>query len=251
MKLSELLQFVSLLAEKRGISKPFIVGGIPRDKLLKKYNDFTDIDITTGDAGVHYLAKELATILNVRTNDYKVLPDGHAQIMIEDLKLDFSSNFKVPGIANIIRDAGVTNPSEMHKELYSRDFTCNAALMTMGLDKILDPTGLAVNDIKSKIIKTCLPPNVTFGYDYNRIARAIYFSAKLGFDIDNEIIEWVKTNPQAITKIKQKYLVKKLKEALKHDEKRTVAAVDKMGIWQHVPPLKEIMPFMYKSPERV
>ena len=48
MELLDLLEFLTVLAEKKGMSPPYIVGGIPRDKLLKRFNDLGDIDITTG-----------------------------------------------------------------------------------------------------------------------------------------------------------------------------------------------------------
>ena len=54
----------------------------------------------------------------------------------------------------MLQESGIKEISAMHEELYSRDFTCNTVLMSLDLKRILDPTGLAINDIQSKIIKT-------------------------------------------------------------------------------------------------
>ena len=48
MELLDILEFLTVLAEKKGMSPPYIVGGIPRDKLLKRFNDLGDIDTTSG-----------------------------------------------------------------------------------------------------------------------------------------------------------------------------------------------------------
>ena len=60
MKLKDLLTLISNVAKKENLSTPFIVGGIPRDKLANRLNSISDIDFTTGNADVHYLAKEIA-----------------------------------------------------------------------------------------------------------------------------------------------------------------------------------------------
>ena len=45
---------------------------------------------------------------------------------------------------------GVKNHSAIMREVYSRDFTCNALLMNFELQKITDPTGNGISDIKNK-----------------------------------------------------------------------------------------------------
>jgi len=243
MKLSELLYAIENIAKKKGLSKPYIVGGLPRDRLLNNLRDINDVDITTGDHTIHILAEDIASRLSGQVN-YDIMPDGHSTISIGDIDIDFSSNFKVPGIGNILRKNGIQTPTEMQKELYSRDFTCNAALMSLDMENITDPTGLAINDIKNRVIKTCLHPDLTFGYDNRRIIRAVYLSAKLDFNIDPEIINWVKSKPDLAGNASDKYLVKKLNKSIKYNLDRTIDALDKMNIWSYIPPIKELSPYM-------
>ena len=243
MKLVELLAAIEKIAADKGLSKPYIVGGLTRDKLMDRIDLINDVDLTTGDGGVVYLAHEVADRLKGYPNfSYEVMKDGHARLTVNDFKIDFSSNFKVPGIESMLAKSGISNPSEMQKELYSRDFTCNAALMTMDLKKIIDPTGLATEDINNKIIKTLLSPELTLGYDNKRIIRVVYLAAKLDFDVDEDIIDWVKKHPQFVANSSLDYLTKKLTKAVEFNPSRVVSLMDEMGLWDHVPLIPELIP---------
>ena len=63
MKLSELLYAIEQIAEEKGLSKPYIVGGLPRDRIIGRKKQINDIDITTGDSNIKLLASELANRL--------------------------------------------------------------------------------------------------------------------------------------------------------------------------------------------
>lgn len=248
MNLREVLSLIGEVAKRKGISTPFVCGGTPRDKLLNRLDQLADLDITTGDASIHLLGQELSK--TIPNSNYKVMPDGHAQITIDKIKIDLSSNFRVPGIKMMLYKAGIKNPTEMQCELYSRDFTCNALLLSLDLKNIFDPTGLGVKDIQRKVIRTCLPAQLTLGSQHKRIVRVVYLAAKLGFDVDPEIIEWVKKNPQFFADAKPKFIADKLQKALDYDKERTVKLLDMMGVWQYVPPLPGLMPYM-NTPGRI
>lgn len=241
MKLSELLLSIKKLATEKDLSIPFIVGGLPRDKLLNRFNDFNDVDITTGDNTIHELARQVAINFKQYIGSYTVMSDGHAKIIMGGLKLDFSSNFEIPGISYILKQNDI-KVSKMSKELYSRDFTCNTALMTMTLDRIIDPTGTAVEDISNKIIKTCLDPKLTLGFDNNRIVRALYLSAKLDFDVDENIISWISANPDAVRNIKPDYMVKKIRKGLKYNRAKVIDFINKTNMKNLIPPMEEFLP---------
>ncbi|HVI40985.1 MAG TPA: hypothetical protein VM577_10015 [Anaerovoracaceae bacterium] len=251
MRLSQLLAAIDKVADDKGISTPYVCGGVPRDRVLKRTNDINDIDLTTGDQGIHYLAKEIAIKFRSNNTSYFVMPDGHARVMLGGLKLDFSSNFRIPGINEILKDKGIADPTEMQMELYSRDFTCNALLMTMDMKQILDPTGLGVKDIQAGIIKTCLDPKITLGFDNKRVARVIYLAAKLGFKVDQEVADWIKENPASIANARPQYLAKKLAKAISYNKERTVALLDEMKLWPYVPPMKSLTPYMIGNIKRL
>ena len=235
MKITELLSTITDVANSKGLSQPYIVGGLVRDKILNRVGQFNDIDITTGDSGIHFLAKFVAEKLDKYGAVYQVMADGHARIIFGNLKLDFSSNFKVPGIRKILSNAGIEDPSEMMMELYSRDFTCNAALMTLDLKDILDPTGLAIEDINNRVIKTCLPPRLTLGFDRKRVIRVPYLAAKLDFSVDKDIVSWIRKNPGAMNTVEAKYVVKKLVKAIKYNKEKTIQVLNELNLWHDIP----------------
>ena len=242
MNIKELLSLIADLAKKGGISTPFICGGTPRDKLLNRLDELVDLDITTGDSSIHVLGEKLnQTIPN---SNYKVMPDGHSQITIDKFKVDLSSNFLVPGIKMMLYRAGIENPTNMQCEIYSRDFTCNALLLSLDLKNILDPTGLGVKDIEKKVIRTCLPAKLTLGSQHKRIVRVVYLAAKLGFEVDPEIISFVRKNPQLFGDAKPKFISEKLQKAINADKEKTIQILDAMGVWKYIPPLPDLLPFM-------
>lgn len=236
MPLSLLLKLLFQVSQETGASHPLIVGGAPRDKVVGNLKQsFNDIDITTGDRTVFPLAKEFGIKLK------KHLPiimkqalDGHISIYLPELKIDFSSNFKVPGIEQILIKKGI-KPTEMQQELYSRDFFCNTLLMSLDFKKVKDLTGEAIKDIENKRIRTCLTPELTFKFNTNRIIRTVYLSAKLNFDVSQDIIDWVKVNPSYMLKSETEYLQKNIDKALEYDADRTIYLLDKMDLWDHVP----------------
>lgn len=247
MKLKELLKLMESIQKRSKVSQPFICGGTPRDKILGRLNKIEDLDITTGDASVQILSKELSIRLQKSLNiTTKQMNDGHSSIYLGDFKVDFSSNFNVPNIEKILQKMGIKKPTSLQKELFSRDFTCNALLMTLDLKTIVDPTRRGFNDIKDKMIRTCLSPEVTLTTNKNRVARAIYLAAKLGFEIDPKIVEWVRAHPDSIRISSPKSLAEKLNKAILANPAVTTYYLDQMGLWKHIPITKELYPYYVK-----
>lgn len=239
MKLKETLQILAKIAKIHNIHNPYICGGVPRDKFMGKSINIVDIDITNGYADIAELAKKFSIALNA---NIKTLPDGHSSVYFENIKYDFSTNFIVPNVDKYLYKRGITNPTEIQKEQFSRDFTCNTLLMTLDLKKIVDPTHIGIKDIENKLVRTCLGPGISFGYDPNRIVRAIYMAAKLDFDIDDTIKAYVLKNPDEVKKIRPKYVAKKLVAAAKYDRKKTIDLLTEMKIWNNIVIPHELIP---------
>lgn len=235
------------IASEKKYSQPFICGGTPRDKYLKRLDNISDLDLTTGDRSIHALAKDASAVLGQKYQiSTKVADDGHASIHIGDLKMDFSSNFVVPGIEKILAAQGLTKLTPMQKELYSRDFTCNALLMSFDLKTILDPMNRALKDIQAKRIVTCLDPSITFTSNKNRVARSIYLAAKLDFEVDEKIINWVKTHPESIRFGSDHALTQKLNKALDYNPEKTLKLLGEMNLWNHIPISERLYPYYIK-----
>lgn len=247
MELPQLLSLVKEIAQKSGITTPFIVGGTPRDKLLNRLNQLADIDLTTGDESIHLLGAALAKKI---PGQLRTFSDRHSSFTVDGVKLDFSSNFRVPGVQNMLQQAGLANPSAMQCELYSRDFTCNALLLSLDLKNIYDPTGLGIKDIDNKLIRTCLPAALTLGAQPKRIPRIIYLAAKLNFEVDGEIIDWVVNNPAKILEINKISLAKKIRQGFYADKDKTLRLISQMNMWRYIPVISELIPYMDR-PRRI
>ena len=212
MNVEQLLSIVEETASANRISKPFIVGGIPRDRILGsrgKKTELNDIDITTGDDG----SVELGRLLSVRFPDsnYRTYDDGHSSIDIGGLHIDFSSNFVAHGVENELKRKGVQT-SNMKLELYSRDFTINTLLESLDFEAIYDITGEAIGDIQAGIIKCPVDPEITIGADPRRILRAVKFSIKYGFNIEDSLKTTMFNMRKKIENLPVKFVQDKLNE---------------------------------------
>jgi poly(A) polymerase len=247
MKLRELLQKMEVVQKKIGSSIPYICGGTPRDKYLKRLDRISDLDITTGDKTVDFLSQEFANSLRKDFNiTRKVMDDGHSTIYVGNLKMDFSSNFLVPGIDKLLIDRGINKPTNMQRELFSRDFTCNALLLSLDLKNVIDPTNMGFQDIKNRKIKTCLSPEITLTSNRNRVIRSVYLASKLDFDVDESIISYVSQHPQSVQISSQKSLTEKINEAFTWDADKASYLLTKMNLWKYVPITEAAYPYYMK-----
>jgi poly(A) polymerase len=216
MDINELLSIISRLASENGISKPFIVGGAPRDRLMgEKGRDINDLDITTGDKGTAKLGELLAETF--KDAKYRTYDDGHSSINIRGLRIDFSNNFNVPNIDAELRKMEVKTPTPMKRELYSRDFTINTLLEELDFSSIYDLTGEAEDDIRAGLIKCPIDPEITISTDPRRILRAIKFAIKYGFNIEDSLKNAMLNNRKKIQDLSEGFVQDRMSEIVRLD----------------------------------
>ena len=240
MKLDELLATVESVATDNGINKPLIVGGVPRDRvigLIDKKSQIKDIDVTTGDKD----ALKLAVLLGQRLENsrYATYNDGHASVDYQGIHFDFSSNFIAPGVEKELTKMG-KDISPMKLELYSRDFTINTLLETLDFSAIYDLTGEGMNDIKMKIIRCPINPEITIGVDPRRILRAIRFAIKFGFDIEDDLKTAILNNHRKIGELPPKFVQDKATEIILMDEDKGIDMLIEYKLLPLVPLTKTI-----------
>src|SRR5271157_4687300 len=223
MKLDELLSTIESTAADNGINKPLIVGGVPRDRLIgliDKKSEIRDIDITTGDKDSLKLAVLLNKILD--GSRYTTFDDGHASIDYQGIHFDFSSNFVADGVKEELAKKGKQSPTAMELELFSRDFTMNALLETLDFSSMYDLTGEGIDDIKMKIIRCPINPDITIGVDPRRILRAIRFSVKFGFEIEDSLKTAMLNNHRKIKELAPKFVQDKATEIVLLDKDKGI-----------------------------
>lgn len=245
MDIKLLMQLLQQVANEQHMSC-YLVGGIPRDKVLGTLiSNFNDIDVTTGTHST-YFAKMLIPALQASGIQFTVkqAKDGHVAFYFPDLQLDFSSNFLNPNIDKLLYSHGIKQSNAFLKEAFSRDFTVNTLLMSLDFTKIKDITGQAIKDIKGKVIKTCLPPEITLVDNPKRIIRVVYMAAKLEFDVDEVVVQWIQHNPQYLLQVEQSYLSRYIDKSLHYDKDRTVYLINKMQLWNYLPITQQLYPYM-------
>ncbi len=232
MELNELLKELVKLAAYYKIDQPYMVGGVPRDVALGKKNiKTTDVDITTNTSDV--------TRLGILFSDkfsfsFSLSDDGHLTAFVDSFDIDFSSNFISEKVLDII-----SPEQKKYAEAFSRDFTINTLHQDIMTKEITDPTGMGLQDVKDKIIRTPVPVEITFTDDPRRVYRAILLSVRYGFKIDQKIIDFVKNNKELFTieggNIKGKFISLKMNKALKENEEETLNILKEMDLLNVIP----------------
>jgi len=180
----DILKRVGIVADRENIAA-YIVGGYVRDHLRGK--QVKDTDIVVIGSGVEF-AKEVAKDFG-KTNLILFENFGTAMLPLDDRKLEFvgarkesyNKNSRKPHIES----------GTLDEDLMRRDFTVNAmaaSLNTKTFGQLVDPLK-GQSDLRARILRTPLDPEITFDDDPLRIMRAMRFSAQLGFSIDPNVLE--------------------------------------------------------------
>lgn len=154
----------------------YLVGGVVRDALLDRLNDTNDLDLTTD-------ATPDQTKAAVRGWADSVWDQGarFGTIGFEKDGVRFEvTTHRAEAYPPDSRKPDVEFAEEVDADLWRRDFTVNALALSLPYLKLHDPTGGAA-DLASKILRTPLSPEESFGDDPLRMLRAARFIA--GYDL--------------------------------------------------------------------
>ncbi len=171
---------ISSVADRHSL-ETYVVGGYVRDLLLKRPSK--DVDFVCVGSGID-LAKAVARELGPRVQVNVFRNFGTAQIAFEGHDLEFvgarRESYRADSRKPIVEDG------TLDEDQKRRDFTINA--MAIGLNErnfgeLIDPFD-GTGDLKRKMIRTPLDPNITFSDDPLRMMRAVRFAAQLNFDIE-------------------------------------------------------------------
>jgi len=241
MNVDEILQDIADVARTNKLGKPFMVGGVPRDRILGQRgekSDIKDVDITTGDKSAANLAELMAR--KHPNSNYQTYDDGHSSISLGGLHIDFSSNFVAPGVEKELKKMGIKDVDSMKLELYSRDFTMNTLLESLDFKSIYDLTGEGVDDIHAGLIKCPIDPNITIGVDPRRILRAIKFSVKYGFKIEDGLKNAMLEHRKKIQQLPKKFVQDKINEIVILDADKGIEYLVEYKILPLVPLTKTV-----------
>lgn len=170
----------------------FVIGGFVRDYILER-GEPKDIDIVAVGSGIA-LAKKVAKKLPHTPKVQIFKTYGTAMLRAFDMEIEFVGARKESYKADS-RNPLVENGS-LQDDQNRRDFTINALALSLNeksFGDLLDPFN-GIEDLKTKIIRTPLDPDITYSDDPLRMLRAIRFATQLRFKIEEESLQAISRN---------------------------------------------------------
>ena len=194
----------------------YVIGGFVRDLLLKR--DFKkDIDIVAVGSGIE-LALKVSQLLPNKPKVQVFKTYGTAMLRFEDTEIEFVGARK-ESYQSDSRNPIVENGT-LEDDQNRRDFTINALALSLSeknFGELSDPFN-GLDDLKNKIIKTPLDPDITFSDDPLRMLRGIRFANQLGFDIEENSFQSITKNAERIKIISGERIVDELNKILSTDK---------------------------------
>lgn len=213
----------------------YVIGGYVRDYILNR-GDSKDIDIVAIGSGID-LAQKVSSLLATKPTISVFKNYGTAMLKADQIELEFVGARK-ESYKEDSRNPAVEEGT-LEDDQNRRDFTINA--MAISLNKgsygeLLDPFN-GIEDLKNKIIRTPLDPDITFSDDPLRMLRAIRFATQLQFKIEEKSFESIVRNAERIKIISTERIVDELHKIVASPKPSIgFAILNKAGLLPHIVP---------------
>jgi poly(A) polymerase len=175
----------------------YVIGGYVRDCLLKRDHPDKDIDIVVVGNGIA-TARKAAKKMGIHTGVSVFRTFGTAMFRYGDYEVEFVGARKESYSRNSRKP--VVEKGTLEDDQKRRDFTINALAISLNREtfgEFLDPFE-GRQDLKNKIIRTPLDPDITFSDDPLRMMRAVRFATQLDFTIEKETFASITRNAERI-----------------------------------------------------
>ena len=210
-----IFDYISKAAQELNV-ETYVIGGFVRDFLLQR-NNKKDIDIVAVGSGIN-LAEKVASLLPNKPKVQVFKTYGTAMLRFNDMEIEFVGARK-ESYSEDSRNPQVESGT-LEDDQKRRDFTINALAISLNkanLGELLDPFQ-GVKDLKNKIIRTPLDPNITYSDDPLRMLRAIRFASQLQFHIEAKSLYAIAKNAERLQIISKERIVTELHKILMSDK---------------------------------
>lgn len=203
-----LFETIAQCAQNVGV-ETYIIGGFVRDLLLKRPSK--DIDIVCVGKGIA-LAEAVAAALGVHVNVFKNF--GTAQLVAGEWEIEFvgarRESYQRDSRKPIVEDGTLQDDQNR------RDFTINALGISLNVPNfgdLIDPFN-GMSDLRKKLIRTPLDPEITFSDDPLRMMRAARFASQLNFDIEPATFDGLIKTAERIAIISKERVIDELNKII-------------------------------------
>jgi len=188
-------KLVSQAADEMNV-ECYVIGGYVRDIFLHRTSK--DIDFVVVGSGIA-LAEAVAKKMGRQSKVTVYKNFGTAQVKYKGYELEFVGARKESYTHDSRKP--IVEDGTLEDDLKRRDFTINTLALCLNSDRFGELVDYfnGLQDLKNRIIKTPLDPNITFSDDPLRMMRAIRFASQLGFDIHPETFDAIVANKKRIS----------------------------------------------------
>lgn len=173
----------------------YLVGGPVRDLALRR-SHAVDVDFATNAVPEETLAivKPVAERVWLQGLEF-----GTVGALIDGIVMEITT-FRTERYEPGSRHPAVSFKSEIEADLSRRDFTINSMAIRLPDRTPVDPFN-GLDDLKARLIRTPIDPEVSFTDDPLRMLRAFRFAAQLDFRIDQSVLQAVATLRESLTTV--------------------------------------------------
>ena len=200
------------LATKELKLESYVIGGFVRDYILDR-GEHKDIDIVAVGSGIE-LAQKVSDLLPHHPKVQVFKNYGTAMLRAYGMEIEFVGARK-ESYSEESRNPEVERGS-LEDDQNRRDFTINALALSLNEENfgdLLDPFN-GLEDLKEKIIRTPLDPDVTYSDDPLRMLRAIRFASQLHFRIEKKSLQAISKNKNRIRIISKERVIEELNKII-------------------------------------
>ena len=213
----------------------YVIGGYVRDFILKREKS-KDIDIVTIGSGID-LAKKVSSLIPSQPKVSIFKNYGTAMLKTDEIEIEFVGARK-ESYQKTSRNPAIEEGT-LEDDQNRRDFSINAMALSLNeynFGELLDPFN-GIKDLKNKIIRTPLDPDITYSDDPLRMLRAIRFATQLQFRIEDQSFKSIEKNAKRINIISTERIVDELHKILASPKPSIgFAILNKVNLLTHILP---------------